>query len=210
MEALDNPQNAGKAALSFLGDVIWTIFDAIKELVIAAWDGVAKLIAQALNIWTDPWKIPGLTRTFEIFAEQEFTLLNTVSFIAAGVLNMIFGRPAFEVLGDPSNIFANVTPESLDLHETLGIARPVGTPGEQYGATSHITKVIKTELAEKHQLKEDQENYNKAYDDYSVGGFPAIKPGPQLQFADEKCNLESIFPVRKHPKYHGQHRRLEP
>ena len=69
-----------------LGDAFWTLFDALKAIVVAVIEIVIDVIAAGEELLTGKWKFPLITDLWTEFTGQEFTLLNVATlFIAQGM-----------------------------------------------------------------------------------------------------------------------------
>jgi len=90
---------------NFLGDAFWTMFDAIKILVVQLWKLITALIDAIMDLIRQEVKIPLIADLWEEFAEQPFTLWNVSTYVCALVLNIISqsttGKLPFEAWGDP-------------------------------------------------------------------------------------------------------------
>jgi hypothetical protein len=80
---------------------------------------------QAFHFITDTIHIPILTTFFEVFAEQDFSVVNCMTFLSAGLMNVLFAikdrKLPFEVMEDPSTLIANIPDSALDLGPIFGM-----------------------------------------------------------------------------------------
>ena len=124
---LADPSQASKKAQSLLFDTFWTIFDAVKSVIVGAYKLVAAVVEQFFEVLKGEWKVPLLSETFKAWADQPFSFLNLATYWLAQIMHIffeaIFKKKPFEVLGDPSDLFTGWTKDTLDLHDFLGIPR---------------------------------------------------------------------------------------
>ena len=76
--------------LNLLGDTFWTVFDALKAIILAAIDMVPDLIGAFEELITGVWKFPLITSLWEDFTGEEFTLLKFVTFLVAQGMNLYY------------------------------------------------------------------------------------------------------------------------
>ena len=95
----------GQEIKSLLGDAFWTMFDAIKILIVQLWKLLTALIEAIMDLMVQEMKIPLIADLWEDFAEQPFTLWNVTSYVFALMLNIISlsttNKLPFEAWGDP-------------------------------------------------------------------------------------------------------------
>ena len=76
--------------LDLLGDTFWTIFDALKAIILAAIDMVPDLIGALKELITGVWKFPFVTALWKAFTGEEFTLLNFITLLLAQGMNLYY------------------------------------------------------------------------------------------------------------------------
>lgn len=97
----------GTALKELLGDLFWTVFDGVENMVLAVFDIAGKFFAAAKNILTQPIKLPIVTALWTALTGQELTIMNVLTLVPAFALNAYSlascGRLPFDkaVLGDP-------------------------------------------------------------------------------------------------------------
>ncbi|ORX98814.1 hypothetical protein BCR34DRAFT_628299 [Clohesyomyces aquaticus] len=85
-----------------LRDGFWTIFKAIKAIIIRVFDLFLNSYDAITNFCRGKWKIPYLTDLWEELADCDFTLINFVTYVAAKLLEL--ANPTKESLAKKWNI----------------------------------------------------------------------------------------------------------
>lgn len=73
------------------GRIIGFFFDSIRELMHAMVEMLGILTETGEQLLTFPWKIPIVTKLWETFADQDFSILNFATFLIAQVINSTIG-----------------------------------------------------------------------------------------------------------------------
>lgn len=118
----NNPASALNEFRGLLGDIFWTLFDAIQSFILTLWEVLTLVFDQLFELLGGAWKIPGVTSVFESFTGQEFSLLNITSFAVAGYLNLFVGNESnlpFDVLGRPDLAINRIKDEDLDMRRVF-------------------------------------------------------------------------------------------
>ena len=69
-KVLNNPETLWDQSKALLQDMVWTVFDGIKELVLAIWKSLGACVDQAFEFMTGTFKIPKLTTWYEFYTGQ--------------------------------------------------------------------------------------------------------------------------------------------
>lgn len=81
------------------------LFNTVKTLVTTAWTVIGEVMDAVVQFLEAKWKIPLVTTLFTWYAEQDFTLMNLVTFVAARLLGIIVGDDKVANLVDPGPEF---------------------------------------------------------------------------------------------------------
>jgi hypothetical protein len=65
-----DPSSAGQLAKDLLGDVLWTLIDAITAVIDAVMEILSGVISAGINIVSQTWKIPFVTSIYEWLTGQ--------------------------------------------------------------------------------------------------------------------------------------------
>ena len=106
--------------LEVASDAFWTIFDAIKEIILAAYKVAGKVIAQMRILLEFPMKIPFLSRTFEDETGLPFSLVNLGTYLLSFI--MCLGRKTnpSDTIRPVVSYMKSLTREDLDLKRAFG------------------------------------------------------------------------------------------
>lgn len=114
-----NPEAACDTALGFVKDSLLTMLDELKHIVGGMMKIVTAIVEQTFEVLQGKWKIPLVTTLFETYADQDFSLMNVVTFSLAQLMHIFFQvtlkKKPFEVLGDIMDLFTGWTDETLDV-----------------------------------------------------------------------------------------------
>jgi len=116
---------AAQSAFDLMIDAFWTIFDFSEAAILAAYDMFVLIFKEMLAIISSTIRIPFLTMLYEVFAEQDFSVLNCATFIMAGLMNVIYAvkgdQLPFDVIGDPSVVLKDIPDNAVDLGGIFGV-----------------------------------------------------------------------------------------
>ncbi|KAJ3535989.1 hypothetical protein NM208_g6908 [Fusarium decemcellulare] len=79
-------------------DFFHTIFDAVKTLITGLWEAIGQFMDGLLSFFKAEWKIPIISRLFEWYAGQDFTLLNLFTFAVTRIMGLVVGEDQLEYL----------------------------------------------------------------------------------------------------------------
>ncbi|KAJ4303815.1 hypothetical protein N0V90_002716 [Kalmusia sp. IMI 367209] len=90
---------------ALLGDAFWTLFDSIKILIVQLWKLITALIDGIMDLVAQELPVPIVKDLWEDFAEQPFSIINIITYVAAQIFNIISitmnNKLPFESWGDP-------------------------------------------------------------------------------------------------------------
>ncbi|EPS39332.1 hypothetical protein H072_6939 [Dactylellina haptotyla CBS 200.50] len=108
-------------------DVFYYIFGAVKKLIMVGWQFFGDIIDAVLSYIQEIWKIPIFTQWFEWYAEQDFTILNVLTFYAARVGELLFGEDKV------TSFFSS--------GETLSAMSEIAKTGQAFGKDTSMDKI---------------------------------------------------------------------
>ncbi|KAL8823007.1 MAG: hypothetical protein Q9191_006270, partial [Dirinaria sp. TL-2023a] len=73
-------------------DIAHALFDTVENVVKGVWEFVTEMFGLVVTFIEGVWKIPLLTDFFEWFTDQEFSILNTVTYVAVRIFGLIVGE----------------------------------------------------------------------------------------------------------------------
>ncbi|EHK96089.1 hypothetical protein M7I_8224 [Glarea lozoyensis 74030] len=86
--AISEPDTVMEHLQNVLRDGFWTIFNAIKVIILRVFDLFLNSYDAIANFCRGTWKIPFITDLWEELADCDFTLINFVTYVAAQILEL--------------------------------------------------------------------------------------------------------------------------
>ncbi|RPA74580.1 hypothetical protein BJ508DRAFT_33651 [Ascobolus immersus RN42] len=147
---LTNPTQCIVELKKILGSLLGTVFEAVSTLVSSVFKILIDAFGELDKLLNFEWKFPILTKLWKVLAEQEFSIINAITFLSAQFINawaQILGiKDPAGLIGDFSNVLRELSEK--EERNSVILKRP------RADSTVHIAEVtVKREKRDEALMK---------------------------------------------------------